>query len=189
MSKLVSKISIPIILAGIFAVVVFLSVSYEQLNFGAYVVILFLVVYVFLFGLAVGQNLASPIKELLEKATELKNGNLSSRVYLETKDELAELAKIFNKIAEELEARHEQEANIEKSISVKVKARTEDLEEMIDALEQKVKNRTIELERLLAESGRLQAEIKERGGETIKLKKELSGFKQKLEGGQDKPKK
>ena len=87
MSKFSSRITIPIILAGLFAIIVFVSIGYDNLNLGSYIVITFLVVYVFMFGFAVGQAIVSPVKELLGKAMELSKGNLSSRVYLETKDE------------------------------------------------------------------------------------------------------
>ena len=155
-SKLTLKIAIPIILVGIFAIIAFISISYQQLPTGFYFVFLFLVIFVFFSGIAIGQNVSSNIKKILEKAEELSKGNLSSRVYLETKDELSELAKAFNKIAEELQASHGQEENIEKSVAIKVQAKTKELEETIDALEQKVKNRTIELERSIEQSNKLQ---------------------------------
>lgn len=187
MSKITTKIAIPIILTGIFAIIVFFAIGYGQLpsDFylepGFYVVLIFLVIYVFFFGLATGQNLSSPIKKLLDRAEELSDGNLSSRVYLETKDELAELAKVFNKIAEELEMSHIQEENTEKSVNIKVKAKTKELEETINALEQKVKNRTIELEKLITESNKLQEDIKNKGTEAVQLRKELGDFKNKIE--------
>lgn len=159
MSSLASKIAIPIILASLFAVVVFISLDYQRVNTSFYVVILVFSVYVFFFGFATGQSLASPLKKLLDRATELSKGNLSSRVYLETKDEFAELAKIFNQIAEELQASREQGENAEKSVGIKVQARTQDLQEIINALEQKVRNRTIELERLAKQTEALKAEI------------------------------
>lgn len=149
MPKLTTKIALPIILAGVFAIAVFVALGYEQLSPSFYVVILFFAIYVFFFGLATGQGLSSPIRKLLDKAEELSKGNLSSRIYLETKDELAELAKALDKIAEELEESRAQAENAEKSVDIKVRARTQDLEETINALEQKVKNRTIELERLI----------------------------------------
>ena len=121
MSKLTTKIAIPIILVGIFAIVVFIAIRLRPIDPSFYIIVLFLAIFVFFFGLAIGQNLSSPVKKILDKATELSKGNLSSRVYLETKDELSELAKIFNKIAEELEASHEQEENMEKSVGIKVK--------------------------------------------------------------------
>ena len=145
-----------------------------------YLVFFFFVIYVFFFGLATGQTLSSPVKKLLDRAEELSKGNLSSRVYLETKDELAELAKAFNTIAEELETSHAKEVNAEKAIGVKVQARTQALEETINALEQKVRNRTAEVERLAGESNRLQADAKNKELEVAQLKKELGSFKQKL---------
>lgn len=180
MPKLTIKIALPIILAGIFAIGIFIAVGFVQMSPTFYIVIFLLLVDVFFFGLAAGQRFTSPIRKLLDRATELSKGNLSSRVYLETKDELAELADTFNKIAEELQASHEQGENAEKSVGVKVQARTRELEETITALEQKVKNRTIELERLIAESNRLQEDVKNKGSETIQLKKELEDSQQKL---------
>jgi methyl-accepting chemotaxis protein len=155
MAKRTIKIAVPIILVGAFAIIVFIATSYEQLQPSAYIVILFLFIFMFFFGIATGQSLSSPLKKLLSEAKELSKGNLSSRVYLGTKDELSELADVFNKIAEELQAVHEQEANLEKSVAMKVKAKTQELEETINALEQKVRNRTVELERLMKESKQL----------------------------------
>lgn len=180
MSKISSKIAVPIILAGIFAITIFIAMDYEKLDITFYLIILILAIFVFFFGFATGQEFSSPIKKLLERATELSKGNLSSRVYLETKDELAELAKVFNKIAEDLEASHMQEENTEKSVGIKVKARTQELEETINALDQKVKNRTIELERLIAETGKFQKDVKTKEDEITQLRKELGSFKQKI---------
>jgi len=188
MAKFATKIIIPIILVGIFAIVVFIAVGPQELGPEFYIVVLFFAIYVFFFGLAVGENLSSPMKKLLDRAADLSKGNLSGRVYLETKDEFSELANTFNKIAEELEANQEQESNTEKSVGIKVQARTQELEETINALEQKVKNRTIELERLIEESGRLQGDVKNKGVEAKQLRQELDDLKQRV-GRYTKPKK
>ena len=160
MPKLAIKIAIPIILVGIFAIIAFISIDYEQWKPSFYVIISLLVIFVFFSGIAIGQNFSSRIKKILDKAEELNKGNLSSRVYLETKDELSELAKSFNKLAENLEESRLQEENAEKTIAIKVKARTDDLEETINALEQKVKNRTIELEKLIQKANKIQENSK-----------------------------
>ena len=180
MSKLTQKIAVPIILVGLFAIAVFVAIDHEQLSWDFYVVFLFFVVYVFFFGIATGQSLSSPVKKILDRAKDLSRGNLSSRIYLETKDEFAELAKTFNKIAEELEESHKNEASTEKSVDIKVKARTQALEETINALDQKVRNRTAELEKLVGKSNKLQVDAKNKETEVAQLKKELSDFKQKL---------
>ena len=160
MCKLTVKVAVPIILAGIFIMIAFLATNNGKLDASFYIIILFLAAFVFFFGFATGQNLSSPIKKILDRAVELSKGNLSSRVYLETKDELSELATVFNRIAEELEVSHEQGLNAEKSIGIKVAAKTKEMEETINALEQKVKNRTIELEKIVKEFDGLRADAK-----------------------------
>jgi len=170
------KIARPIILSGLFAVVVFAALQ-EKISWGFYLVSFLFLIYVFFYGIAVGQNLSSPIKKLLDQATELSKGNFFGRVYLETtKDELAELAKVFNKIAEEMEAMQ----NMEKTINVKVQAKTKELEEVINALEQKVKNRTIELERLIEETNNLKTTVRKKEAEVTTLKEELEQLREKV---------
>jgi nitrogen fixation/metabolism regulation signal transduction histidine kinase len=179
MSKLTTKVTLPIILVGLFSISVFVALNYNQLGVGFYVVLFLLTIYIFSFGFAIGQSFSSPVARLLEKAKELSKGNLSSRVFLETKDELSELANVFNKIAEELEESHIDEQMIEKSTDIKTRARTQVLEETIGALESKVKNRTAELEKFLGESKIFQDRMKEKEVEIIQLKSELEALKAK----------
>jgi nitrogen fixation/metabolism regulation signal transduction histidine kinase len=176
MNKITSKITISVILVGLFSIVVFMAMNYDNIGLSFYVILLPLVVYIFFFGFSLGQRFASPVNQLLEKAKELSKGNLSSRVYLETKDELAELASVFNKIAEELEESHIDSEMIERSADIKARARTQELEETINALEQKVKNRTIELEKILGDSKALQGQVKTKESEIMQLKKEIEGL-------------
>ncbi|MDP3883199.1 MAG: HAMP domain-containing protein [Candidatus Staskawiczbacteria bacterium] len=185
MSKLTRKITIPIILVGLFSIAIFVALNYDSLGVGFYIVLLLLAVYIFSFGFATGQNFASPVNKLLEKATELSKGNLSSRVYLKTKDELAELAGVFNKIAEELEESHIDGKMIEKSVDIKTRARTQVLEETILALEQKIRNRTEELSKILEDSKTLQNQMKSREVEIMQLKKDIG----ELNVAPEKPKK
>jgi len=173
MTKLSSKIAFPIILSSIFAITIFIALDYERINASFYIVLFFVAIYVFFFGYATGEKFASPVQELLEKANQLTQGNLSNRIYLNTKDELAELAEVFNKLALELEESTNREKNAEKSLDIKIRAKTQALEETINALEQKVKNRTIELDRATNELEALKQQLKNK--ET-----EISGFKQKL---------
>jgi nitrogen fixation/metabolism regulation signal transduction histidine kinase len=162
MAKQTTKIAIPIIFVGIFAIIAFVAVKPEKMEPDFYVIMGLLFIFIFFFGIAAGQRFSSPVKKLLKQADELSKGNLASRTYLETKDELADLANAFNKIAEELQESREQAQNAEKSVGIKVKAKTQEMEETINALEQKVKNRTIELERLLKEANKSDEALKEK---------------------------
>ncbi len=147
MSKVSVKIAFPMILAAVFVAVILISVDYERLSLASYITISFLFIFVFFFGFNTGQSFSAPIKKILSRAIDLNKGDLKTRVYLETKDELSELARAFNQIAEKLEESKCLEEQTEKSVDMKVRAKTKSLEETITALEQKVKNRTIELER------------------------------------------
>jgi len=160
MPKLVIRIAIPIILVGVFVILTLFALNYEQFNLSFYIVITLLLVFLFSFGIAIGQNLTSPVKKILDGAQELSKGNWSQRIDVETKDELSELASAFNKIAEELQDDYEQRSEMEKSVAIKVRAQTKEFQETISALEQKVKNRTIELERLTNEINKLRGENK-----------------------------
>ena len=179
-SNISLKIAIPIIIAGIFIITIFIALNRERLNTGFYIIFTLTAVYIFLFGFATGQKLAMPVRKLLKRATDLSDGDLTARAYLETKDEFGELAKVFNKIANELQESRSKIETIEKSVDIKVKARTQVLEEIINALEQKVKNRTFELQRIIDESEMIQQKTKTKEVEITQLKKELDGLKEVL---------
>jgi methyl-accepting chemotaxis protein len=170
MANLSFKVAVPIIIAGAFIISVFIAMNYQNINVNFYIVFSLVTLYIFLFGFATGQNFSMPVKKILKKATQLSEGDLSSRVYLESKDELGELSRIFNKIAEELEQSRQENEKVEKTVDIKVKARTQALEETIGALEQKVRNRTIELERTMAESERLRQEIEDGQAQISRIK-------------------
>src|SRR3989339_190908 len=149
MNKIIFKIAFPIILVGLFIIIIFIALNYGAMSKEVYFVFIALSIYVFLFGFATGQNFATPVKKLLKRATELSQGDLKTRVYLETKDEFGELSKIFNKIAQDLEESKQAGSRAEESIDIKVKAKTQALDETISALEQKVRNRTLELDKVI----------------------------------------
>jgi methyl-accepting chemotaxis protein len=180
MNKLLFRVATPIILAGIFSISIFIALNYESLQLSFFIVMILLIVYIFFFGFAIGQNFSAPVKKLIDRATDLNQGDLTTRVYLETKDEFGELAKIFNEIAQKLEQSQGETKTAESAVDIKVRAKTQALEETINALDQKVRNRTIELERLINDSGRLQQQAKIKEDETVQLKKELDSFKSRV---------
>ncbi len=180
MTKITSRVAVPIILAGLFAIVSLIAIEYDKLDANFYIVFSFLAIYLFLFGFAIGERVSLPVKKILQRATELSEGDLKSRIYLGDKDELGELAKVFNKIAEELENSRLNAEKTENSVDIKVKARTESLEETIKALEQKVRNRALELEKIIYESKKMQEISSKKELEAGELKKELLTLKGKV---------
>jgi hypothetical protein len=68
MPSLSFKIAYPIIIAGIFIIVSFVALNYNNLNSSFYIIFSFLVVYVFLFGFATGQHVTSPVKKIIKES-------------------------------------------------------------------------------------------------------------------------
>ena len=181
MPTLSLKIALPIIIAGFFVMVTFIAINYENLNTSFYIIFFFLAMYVFLFGFAIGQNFTAPVKKLLKRADDLSKGDLKSRFYSESKDELGQLASVFNRIADQLEESEEENEKTKKSVGIKVEAETQELREVINALEQKVQNRTVELEKILKDLEKYQQQSKTREIESGQLKTQVEELKERLE--------
>jgi len=162
MSKIVYKIISPMVIATLFAITIFIAMDYERMRPEFYIILLMVVVTIFFFGYATGERFASPVQQLLDKANDLNDGNFSKRIYLDTKDEMEQLAQVYNNLAEKLQESCEREKNAEGSADIKVKAKTQGLQETINALEQKVQNRTIEMEKLKKEVELLRQQTKEK---------------------------
>ncbi len=177
-NRIIFQIATPIILVGIFAIVVFLSTGYNNISIGAYAVLIIFTVFIFLFGFTVGQKLVSPIRQIMEKVEMLNKGDLNSRIYLEAKDEFAELAKSLNQIADKLERSHNEASTAESMADIKIRAKTHEMEEEMDVLENKIKNRAQELQKIIKESEELQARARSRESEIIDLKKEIMRMKE-----------
>ena len=170
MATLSSKVAYPIIIAGFFVIVSFIAINYNNLNASFYLIFLLLVVFIFLFGLAAGQNFTMPVKKLLERADDLSKGELESRFYSESKDEIGQLSNAFNKIAHELEESNYENEKTKKLVGIKIEVETKALKETISNLEQKVQNKTMELQKALGDLEKLQKYSKERDAELAELK-------------------
>src|SRR3989344_4444164 len=170
MPRLSFKIAYPIIIAGLFIIVSFIALNYQNLNASFYIIFAFLTIYVFLFGFAIGQNFTAPVKKLLQKADDLSKGDLKSRFYLESKDELGQLSGVFNRIADQLEESNNLNETTKRSVGIKVEAETQALKEVIGALEQKVQNRTLEIQKIAGDLEKLKqtSSVKEEEGGQLK---------------------
>jgi methyl-accepting chemotaxis protein len=171
MSKIIYKVLFPILLASLFAIAIFIAIDYDQLRPESYLVLALVVVTIFFFGYATGERFASPLHNLIEKANNINEENLGQKIYIDTRDEMEELAGIYNRLAEKLKESYDKEKAVEGSIDIKVRAKTQSLEETINALEQKVQNRTIELEKTLKEIEALRMQLKVKDSELTGLRK------------------
>lgn len=170
MNSISLRIAYPIIITGLFIIVVIIAATYQILDTNFYIVLIPLTAFLFLFGFAIGQKFAGPVKELLKDADYLSQGHHKIRFYPQNKDELGQLAKVLNKIAEEFE---DGKSKIE-TLDTQVKLRTKTLEEIIGVLEQKIKNRTFECQRAIdeLEKNKLQMQLKDQ--EIVNLKNQIT---------------
>ena len=173
------KSAASIVILGLFLITVFIAVSYENLSADLYVILIFVITFVFLFGFAIGQRIVSPIKKLVEKATSLAEGILTTRVYFKTKDEFEQLAEILNKIAVEMEKNQNTAQKAEDIAEVTIRAKTQELEEAMVILEEKIKARTKDLQKIVEESESLRGLVKDRETEITRLRKEIIKLKEK----------
>ncbi len=163
MSKLSSKVAYPIIIAGIFVIVSIVAISYDNLNASFYLIFILLIIFIFLYSIAVGQNLTSPVKKLLERADDLSKGELESRFFTESQDEIGELSTTFNKIAHKLEDSNYENEKTKKMVGLRIEVETRALRDTISNLEQKLQNKTSELQKKEVEVAELKEKLNAAG--------------------------
>ena len=167
------KIALCIITAGVFIIIFFVGYNYQNLDSGTYAILYFLIIFIFLFGFAAGQIITRPLKKLLESVDSFSKGDLKKRVYLNSTDEIGELTKVFNKIAEEFEKKSKENENYKKSSSIKTKTRILILEEVVNALDKKIKNRTLEFQKIVEDSEKIKEQLKLKDIEIMNLKNQI----------------
>jgi len=136
-------------------------------------------IFIFIISIFFSRLIVDPIKKLHRGVEIIRKGKLGYRVDIRTNDEIEELGKAFNRMAEELNRYH---AALEESkivLQIKVKARTRELEELTKNLEGKVKERTRELEKRLSELERFHKLTVGRELKMMDLKKEIEKLKRK----------
>jgi len=139
-------------------------------------------IFILIISVFFSQLIVNPIKKLHKGVEIIRKGNLDYRVDIQTNDEIEELGKAFNRMAEELS---KYQTALEESkivLQIKVKARTRELEELAKSLEDKVKGRTKELEGRLNELEKFHKLTVGRELRMMKLKKELERLKKKSKG-------
>ena len=169
MQKFSFKIAISIILAGLFVVVSFAAINYDNLTSPFYIISGLLVAFIFFFGFAMGFNYLQPVKELLNKARKAEDGDLKSKVELKTKDEIEELSKAFNKITEGLEKTKYEAETYKKTGDIKLQTKSILSDKVISALEEKIKNRTVDLEKAMVQIDMLKSQLRAKERETLDL--------------------
>jgi two-component system, NtrC family, sensor kinase len=89
---------------------------------------------VVLFTFVIAQGITVPLKNLIQTAQRIAQGNLSERVLIRTSDEVGILGATFNDMARSLEAREEELQELNKNLEDMVRQRTLELETSHEAL-------------------------------------------------------
>lgn len=170
MNSISLKVAYSIIITGLFIIVIFVAANYEVLTYNFYIILIPLTAFLLLFGFAMGQRFSLPVKEILKDADYLSRGNINVRFSSRDEDELGQLARVFNKIAEGFEKSRTEIATLD----TKVRLRTQTSEEIIKVLEEKVKNRTMDSQRAVGSLEKIQVELKMKDSEILGLKKQIA---------------
>jgi len=133
--------------------------------------------FIFAFAFLFSKLITIPINRLYRGIKKVTKGDLKYRVDIHTGDEIEELGKAFNEMAEELKESQSKTEELKTVLQIKVKARTRELEEINKTLEIKVKKRTEELKKRLDQMEKFHRLTVNRELKMIELKKELQKTK------------
>ncbi|PIU15502.1 hypothetical protein COT20_01535 [bacterium (Candidatus Gribaldobacteria) CG08_land_8_20_14_0_20_39_15] len=114
-----------------------------------------------------------PLKELISATKKVAVGELESKIEIKTGDEIEDLGKSFNQMADDLKKSRTALEESNKVLEIRVAARTKELKEFAQGLEDKVKERTTELQGRVEELERFYRLAVGRELRMIELKKKL----------------
>ncbi len=103
--------------------------SYSIMGFSAAIALLMLPL-----GYQVVRNVVQPIQMLNIATREVAEGNLTARVRLTRRDEIGELARTFDRMADHVQDAHDKLVALNEDLEVRVRQRTEALEEANERL-------------------------------------------------------
>ncbi|RLC39801.1 MAG: hypothetical protein DRH33_01900 [Candidatus Nealsonbacteria bacterium] len=126
------------------------------------------------------KKITQPLEQLRKGAEIIGKGNFEHRIKLKTGDEIEELGRTFNQMAEDLRRSRAALEESETVLKIKVKARTRELEELAQSLEERVKERTKELQERVNELERFHRLTVGRELKMIELKEEIKRLKAQI---------
>jgi len=110
-----------------------------------------LLFFVILISYFLSRYITDPLMKLSLAAQEIAKGNFKVRVNIKTRDELENLASMFNEMVSELEKFYSSLEEIKKNLELQVQAKTIELEALNRSLEEEVQKKTKELQKRVKE--------------------------------------
>jgi nitrogen fixation/metabolism regulation signal transduction histidine kinase len=168
------KITYFIFIAGAFVLISFVALNYQNLNVAVYSILYLSLLFLLFFGIFVAMHTAKPLHKIIKTANELADGNVKSRAHISNTDELGQLAKSLNKIAQNMERNIQEKEKIQYSVAMKVNSIVQPLHDTIEALEQKAHNRTMEFHRANEVAEKTQFDLLLKEAELVDLKGQMA---------------
>jgi len=177
--SIASKIAFKITLAGLFVLAVFTAFSFDRQDGYFWAVFFFLLAFIIAFAVASSNHIAMPVSKFVQRAERLGQGDFSGRFFVQSKDELGYLSKVFDKIAQHLGQSKYEAKKLQEAFDSKIRNVTELMDETIRALEQKVKNRHHDFLRMAVNFEDAEEQLKLRELEIEELKTKIAKLKKK----------
>ena len=126
----------------------------------------------------IGKNVISKLRETVDAAKSLKEGDLSARIDISSQDEIGQLSSVFNEMAEALKMRQEQEKTFqrklqEETVLVQAKERRVIAQDIHDHLGHSLAILRMKIEEVKAKAAEGSAETGPSLNNSIKLIKEM----------------
>jgi HAMP domain-containing protein len=168
--------------------------AYQTVIYGvglSVVVIVFCIILAIAVGISLSRRITKPIISLRNAAIEISKGKLDTKIEIQTKDEIGELAQTFNQMASTLKELYETlEGKVQErtkeleearaSLEIRVKARTRELKELTERQEEIIEKRTKEIQERMKELERFHRLAVGRELKMIEMKKEMQKLKEEL---------
>ncbi len=171
------KTFIPFVLIGIFPIVVFFSLTYNELSVDSYIILAVLVVFVFLFSFVISRQFISPLEKIIEGAKKAEKGELNVKVNVEPGERFTQLLDFFNKMAQQLEESRYLTEETQKVVEKETKNKTEELNKKVSFLREQLQKTQKEIQDKDEELDKFRDATIKRELEMMKLKKEIKKLK------------
>ncbi len=123
------------------------------------------------------RSILLPLDKITEACQRVREGNLETKVPIESKTEIGELASAFNKMIEDLKKSQAALEEAKTVLEIKVRARTRELEELVKRREEIIKERTKELNEKVKQLEKFNEFAVGRELRMIELKQEIDRLK------------
>ncbi len=167
------KAFIPLILTGVFPVVVFVALMYNKMSLASYLVLVVVITFIFLFGFVISKQLVSPIEKVIKGVEKTEKGELNVKLNIEPGDRFTQLIDSFNRMAEQVKEGRYLSEETKEVIEKEVKKKTRELDKKTDFLRKQFQDKQKQLQDKEEELNKFRDATVKREIEMMKLKKKI----------------